>query len=70
MSAQNTGECLFTFKRYPRELTAVVIQETGSKTDTSSGSYVGESRVMIRAVKILDLPGTDHPVLDSLQGSG
>ena len=68
MGAKDTGEGFFAVKGNPCELAAVVIEKTGRKTDPSARSYIGERCIVVRAVEILDLTGTDQPVLDRLQG--
>ena len=64
VGAEDAGERFFAVKGNPCELAAVVIEKTGRKADPSSCGYIGERCVVVRAVEILDLAGTDQSVLD------
>ena len=67
VGAENAGKALPAVKGNPGELPAVIIEESRCKADAPPGSYIGESRVVVRAVEIVDLPCSDQPVLDCFQ---
>ena len=68
MGAEDAGKGFFAVKGDPCELAAVIIEKTGRKADPSAGGYIGERCVVVGAVEVPDLTGTDQPVLDRLQG--
>ena len=65
VSAENTVKAFSTFIRDPRILSAVVVQESGSKADAFAGCNIHKSRVVIGTVKIFDLTGGDELLLDT-----
>ena len=58
MHAQYAGKTLFAVEGYPCELTAVVVEEPGRKTDAFSGGNIGAGSVVVCAVEIIDFSGT------------
>ena len=70
VSAYNTRDTLFTVKRYPGKLSAVIIQKTGSQADSSARGYIGKRRVMIGTVEIIDLSRADKAMLDCAKRRG
>ena len=70
VSAYNTRETLFTVKRDPGKLSAVIIQKTGSQSDSSARGYIGKRRVMIGTVEIIDLSRADKAMLDCAKRQG
>ena len=67
MRAKNAVEMLLTIKRNPCELSAVIVQKTGRKTDSASGCDVRERCVVIRTVEIVNFPRLNQSVLDFSQ---
>ena len=65
VGAENTVKAFPTVIRDPRILSAVIVQESGSKADAFAGRDIHKSRVVIGTVKIFDLPGGDELLLDT-----
>ena len=65
--AENAGKALPAVERDPGKLAAVIVQETRSKAHAALRRDVGARRIVIGAVEVIDVPGTDQAVLDRSQ---
>lgn len=70
MRTEHTVETLFAFEGNPRELSAVVVEETGSEAYSASCGDVGERGIVVGAVEVFDLSRCDQPVLNGLKRQG
>ena len=68
MRTQNAREALAAVEGDPCELTAVVVQKAGRKTDAPSRRDIGQRGVVVGAVEILDPPGCNQAMLHGFQG--
>ena len=64
--AEHAGEAFFTVEGDPRKLSAVIVEESGRQAHSAPGGDICKRGIVVRTVEIVDLSGTDHPVLDSL----
>ena len=55
MRTEYAGEALFAVEGDPRELSAVVVEETGSEADSASCGNVGERGIVVGAVEAFEL---------------
>lgn len=62
-----TVKMFFTVKRNPCKLSGMIVQKSGSKTYTFVRRNIGESIVVIRAVKVIDVYILNDSLLNSLQ---
>ena len=62
-----TGEAFLAVKRNPGKLPAVIIEESWRQAYAPPGGYICKRGIVVGAVKIVDLPCSDQPVLDSPQ---
>lgn len=70
VSAENTGKTLLAVERDPRELTAVIVQKSGSEAHAALRRDIGARRIVVRTVEIIDLPRCDKTVLNCAQRLG
>ena len=65
VSAEDAVKAFPAVIRNPCKLSAVVVQESGSKADAFAGRDIHKSRVVIGTVKIFNLTGGDELLLDT-----